>query len=228
METIVLDRIRYRADIDALAKRLRISRESADYDDLVALAQEAESIARPKAMYGVGYIEDRGDDYVEIAGTRFTSRILRVNLEQAHRAFLYVATCGTELEAWAHALKDLLQRYWADAIQEAALRAATRALYDDLKDRFRPGETSAMAPGSLGEWPLSEQRALFSALGNVRRTIGVELSDSLLMIPAKSVSGIRFPTTESFESCQLCPRAGCPGRRAAYDASLYDRRYRVT
>jgi hypothetical protein len=41
------------------------------------------------------------------------------------------------------------------------------------------------------------------------------------------VSGIRFPTTESFESCQLCPRAGCPGRRAAYDASLYDRRYRV-
>lgn len=228
METVVLDRIQYRADIGALASRLRIDQESADYGDLAGLVQEAESVARPKAVYGVGYIEDRGDDYVTIDGTRFTSRILRVNLEQAHRAFLYVATCGTELEAWARALKDLLQRYWADAVQEAALREATRSLYSDLQDRFRPGETSAMAPGSLGEWPLSEQRALFSALGDVPGTIGVELSDSLLMIPAKSVSGIRFPTTESFESCQLCPRAGCPGRRAAYDSALYDRRYWAT
>jgi len=228
METVVLDRIRYRANTGALVKRLRIAKESADHDDLVALVQEAESIARPKAIYGVGYIEDRGDDYVEIAGTRFTSRILRVNLEQAHRAFLYVATCGTELEAWAHALTDLLQRYWAEAIQEAALRDATQALYHDLVERYRPGKTSAMAPGSLGEWPLSEQRALFSTLGDVTGTIGVALSDSLLMIPAKSVSGIRFPTTESFESCQLCPRAGCPGRRAPYDHALYDRRYRAT
>jgi hypothetical protein len=227
METIVLDRIRYRADIGALAKRLRVAEESADYDELVALAREAESVARPRAMYGVGYIQERGDDHVIIDGTQFTSRILRVNLEQAHRAFLYVATCGTEVEAWAHALTDLLQRYWADAIQEAVLRIAIRALHDDLEERFRPGETSAMAPGSLGEWPLSEQRALFSALGDVRGTIGVALSDSLLMIPAKSVSGIRFPTTESFESCQLCPRANCPGRRAPYDRSLYDRRYRA-
>jgi hypothetical protein len=227
METIVLDRIRYRADIGALAKRLRVAEESADYDELVALAREAESVARPRAMYGVGYIQERGDDHVIIDGTQFTSRILRVNLEQAHRAFLYVATCGTEVEAWAHALTDLLQRYWADAIQEAVLRIAIRALHDDLEERFRPGETSAMAPGSLGEWPLSEQRALFSALGDVRGTIGVALSDSLLMIPAKSVSGIRFPTTESFESCQLCPRADCPGRRAPYDRSLYDRRYRA-
>jgi hypothetical protein len=228
MEIVVLDRIRYRADIDALVRRLHVAEGSADYDDLKALAQEAELIARPKAMYGVGYIEERGDDCVTIAGTEFTSRILRVNLERAHRAFPYVATCGTELEAWAHGLTDLLQRYWADAIQEAALREATRALYRDLSERYRPGETSAMAPGSLGEWPLSQQRALFSALGDVRGTIGVELSDSLLMIPAKSVSGIRFPATESFESCQLCPRAGCPGRRAAYDQSLYDRRYRAT
>lgn len=228
METVVLDRIRSRADISALAKRLHIVEGSADHDDLVALAREADSVARPKAMYRAGYIEDRGDDYVIIAGTRFTSRILRVNLEQAHRAFLYVATCGTELEAWAHALTDLLQCYWAEAIQEAALREATRALYHDLAERYRPGKTSAMAPGSLGEWPLSEQRALFSTLGDVRGTIGVALSDSLLMIPAKSVSGIRFPTEESFESCQLCPRGGCPGRRAPYDRSLYDRRYRAT
>jgi hypothetical protein len=75
---------------------------------------------------------------------------------------------------------------------------------------------------------LSEQRAVFAALGDVQAAIGVQLSDSMLMIPAKSVSGIRFPTTESFESCQLCPRVDCPGRRAPYDSGLYDRKYAAT
>ena len=57
--------------------------------------------------------------------------------------------------------------------------------------------------------------------------LGVRLTDSLLMIPSKSVSGIRFPTEQTFASCQLCPRAGCPSRQAPYDATLYDKKYRV-
>jgi hypothetical protein len=226
METLVLDQIQYKADIPSLLRRLRVAEDSDDLSELERLVEEAQGIARPKALYAVGYIEERGDEHVVIGGTTFTSRILRVNLERSHRAFLYVATCGAELETWARSLTDLLQRYWAEAIQEAALREAIRALQRDLVQRYRPGKTSAMAPGSLGEWPLSEQRALFAALGDVKSAIGVDLSDSLLMIPAKSVSGIRFPTAESFESCQLCPRADCPGRRAPYDETLYDRRYR--
>ena len=83
-----------------------------------------------------------------------------------------------------------------------------------------------MSPGSLADWPLQEQRQLFTILGNTWDTVGVRLTDSLLMVPIKSVSGIRFPTESSFESCQLCPRAQCPGRRAPYDAGLYDLKYR--
>jgi hypothetical protein len=226
METVVLDQIRYRGDMVSLGRRLRIGQDSGDLSELEQLVEEVEAFARPKALHAVGYIEERGDEHVVIDGITFTSRILRVNLEQAHRAFLYVATCGMELEEWARSLTDLLHRYWAEAIQEAALREATQALQQDLVERYRPGKTSAMAPGSLGEWPLSEQRPLFAALGDVEGAIGVRLSDSLLMVPAKSVSGIRFPTTESFESCQLCPRPGCPGRRAPYDQTLYERRYR--
>jgi len=226
METVVLDQIQYKGDIASLGRRLHIVQDSDDLSELKQLVEEAEAIARPKVLHAVGYIEERGDEHVVIGGTTFRSRILRVNLEQAHRVFLYVATCGTELAGWARSLTDLLRRYWAEAIQEAALREATRALQRDLEHRYRPGKTSAMAPGSLGEWPLSEQRPLFAALGDVQGAIGVDLSDSLLMIPAKSVSGIRFPTAESFESCQLCLRAGCPGRRAPYDQTLYERRYR--
>jgi len=45
----------------------------------------------------------------------------------------------------------------------------------------------------------------------------VRLTESLLMIPRKSASGIYFPTEVSFSSCQLCPRERCDNRKAGYD-----------
>ena len=228
MNSVIVDDIPFQVDRAAVARRLRIA-EGSDYArELDRLATQAEQVARPKALYRLGFIDDRGDDYVVVNGVTLSSRILSVNLAQAYRVFLYVATCGTEIEQWARGLDDLLQRYWADALQESALRAASRALHRDLIDRYRPGKTATMAPGSLSEWPLSEQRPLFATMGDVQGAIGVQLSESMLMIPAKSVSGIRFPTTESFESCQLCPRVDCPGRRAPYDSGLYARKYQAT
>lgn len=82
-----------------------------------------------------------------------------------------------------------------------------------------------MSPGSLEDWPVSQQSALFSLLGDTQHAIGVQLTESCLMVPTKSVSGIRFPMEDSFESCQLCPREDCPGRRAPYDEALYARRF---
>ncbi|MCG8400671.1 MAG: vitamin B12 dependent methionine synthase, partial [Firmicutes bacterium] len=70
-----------------------------------------------------------------------------------------------------------------------------------------------------------EQKKLFSILGDCSEKIGVELTDSLLMVPVKSISGIFFPAEAGFESCLLCPRADCPGRRAAYDPELYNSKY---
>jgi hypothetical protein len=222
----ILDDIPFRTDLPAFLRRARISAESPYAEEAQVFLREAEDIAKPKAMYAVGFIDSRGEDWVAIEGVRFTSRVLRVNLEGAHRVFAYVATCGIELHDWAIGHDDLLHRYWADAIAEMALRSATRALSAHIEDHFMPGHTSAMAPGSLGEWPLSEQRPLFALLGDVSEAIGVRLGDSLLMTPTKSVSGIRFPTEESFESCMLCPRPGCPGRRAPYDRGLFDEKYR--
>jgi hypothetical protein len=226
VERFVLERIPFEPDVDALAAQVHIRRESPHLQELEDCVREAQVVAGPKAMYRVGYIESRGDDWVVISGVHFASRVLCVNLEKAHRVFVHLATCGTELQDWAGSLDDPLKRYWSDAIQQMALRTAARALSADIEERYRPGRTSTMAPGSLGEWPLSEQRPLFALLGDTVQAIGVRLSESLLMVPTKSVSGIRFPTEERFESCQLCPRIDCPGRRAPYDEGLYDRKYR--
>ena len=84
-----------------------------------------------------------------------------------------------------------------------------------------------MTPGSLKDWPLTEQRPLFKLLGDVEGEIGVRLMDSLMMYPKQSASGIIFPTEVRYENCQLCPMENCPGRRAVYDKNLYDEKYKI-
>jgi hypothetical protein len=82
-----------------------------------------------------------------------------------------------------------------------------------------------MSPGRLEDWPLRAQKPLFEILGDPGGEIGVRLMPSLWMLPNKSVSGVRFPTEKSFESCELCPREDCPGRKMPYDPTLYERRF---
>ena len=226
MNEVVLDSIPFHIDLDSLMRKLHLTEGSSSARELQRLASEAQAIAKPKAVYKVAFIESKGEDHVVVDGITLTSRVLRVNLEQAHRVFPYVATCGTELDEWSSSIDDMLQSYWADTIKEMALRVAMQALSEHLEDRFRPGHLSRMNPGSLPDWPIQEQRKLFALLGSPKDAIGVELTKSLIMVPLKSVSGISFPTEVGFASCQLCPRENCPGRRAPYDETLYDRKYR--
>ena len=226
MNLTVIDTIPFRPDRAALVKRLRLRDGSSYLADLQRLVDEAEVIARPKALYKVAFIDDRGDDYVVVDGVRLDSRVLAVNLEPVHRVFPYVATCGVELDAWAHAQNDMLHKYWADTIKEIAVREAIQALFEYMTEMYGLGKMAVMSPGSLDDWPIPQQRPLFTILGDVVGAIDVQLSDSFLMTPNKSVSGLRFAAAEDFASCQLCPRENCPGRRAPYDDTLYDRKYR--
>jgi len=226
MNPIVVADISFRPDLDALMERLSVRKGSAHAGALRNLAGEAQAIARPKAFYRPAFVESKGDDFVVVEGFTLTSRVLRVNLDGVHRVFPYVATCGTELEGWSSALEDRLHRHWGEVIKMMALRSAIRALNEHLAERYRPGRLSEMSPGSLQNWPLQAQRALFALLGDPEEAVGVRLLDSLFMSPGMSVSGIKFPTEEGFESCQLCPRENCPIRRAPYDGGLYDKKYR--
>jgi hypothetical protein len=209
-----------------LARRVRVRPGSSHETEFEQLIREATEIARPKAIYRVAYTGERSDDSVIVEGVMLTSRVLRVNLDQAYRVFPYAATCGVELDEWAGALGDLLRTFWSEAIRESALHGVSQALYRRIVESHGLGKTATMSPGSLGDWPLREQRQLFQILGDTETTIGLRLTESCLMLPTKSVSGIRFPTEKRFESCQLCPRESCPGRRAPYDSGLYERRYR--
>jgi len=224
-QSMILDQIPFELDIAQLEKKLHIESGSSFSADVAALAVAAQKIARPKAFFRMAFIESKQDDAVIIDGIQFTSRVLRVNLDSVHRVFACLATCGTELEDWANSIEDVLYRFWADTIKECALRAAYCFLKEHLEQMFQPGQTSSMSPGSLKDWPIEQQIPLFQLLGDTRTAIGVELTPSFLMLPTKSVSGIRFPAKENFESCQLCPREDCPGRRLPYNPDLFQTKY---
>ncbi len=227
MQPIVLDRIPFSLHEDDLFRRLHVRPGRPEAGEARRLTAEALALARPKAFYRMAWVEERGEDNVVVDGVRLCSRVLSVNLAAAHRVFAYAATGGIEMEAWQSSQADVLLSFWADAIAELALRAAIAALDRHLESTYALTGLSRMNPGSLPDWPLTEQGPLFRILGDTERMIGLRLTDSFLMVPRKSVSGIQFPAEETFASCQLCPRTGCPNRRAPYDEGLFERKYRA-
>jgi len=216
----ILDDVPVELDIDTLLAKLRIDRESKIARDILDLIDNVAPVIRPKAIYEVSFIQNRDYDTVDIGGVIFKSRVLRANLDKVERVFPYVATCGTELETIAVPPGDLMKTFCLDMIKTAVLGSAIIYLTDYLTRYYALGNISHMNPGSLESWPITQQKALFSLFGNVDELIGVRLTEGSVMFPLKSVSGIYFPTETTFESCQLCMREKCIGRRAPYDAEL--------
>ena len=225
MQSIVLKDMPVTLPLRELATRLRVREGSWQWSDLERMVSSAEAVASPKALCGVAYIEDRTENSVVIDGIDFSSRILAVNLAPVNRVFPYIATCGTELDEWAKQFDDLLERFWSEAIREAAMRVAFTAVDRYLESEYGVVETSRMNPGSLADWPIQEQVPLFQMLGYTEGQVGVRLTDSYLMLPTKSVSGIRFTAASDWENCMLCPRPVCPNRRARYDPTLFSERF---
>ncbi len=223
----VLDQVPFEIHFDEIVSVLKLRQRNSQIEQMVReLIQAAAPLARPKAVYKVSYLDHKNGDTVEIDGVRFASRVLRINLDPLNRVFPYIATCGRDLEGVEVPGDDLLKRYCLDAIKMSALRAAITHVAQHIQKKYAVGNLSRMNPGSLEDWPITQQKPLFSLFGDVEKLVGVTLNASHLMQPLKSTSGIYFPAEITFESCRLCPRGKCPGRRAAYDPELA-RKYKV-
>ena len=194
-----------------------------DADEFADLLRRARGVAHPKALYKEAFVDARGDDTVTIDGVTFRSAVLRGNLDRVERVFPYIATCGRELDRVDVPADDLLKQYWLDVIKAAVLGLCVRHLGDHLCRAYGLGKTAVMSPGSgdASVWPIEQQRELFALFGEVEERIGVVLTDSFLMVPNKTVSGIRFPTEIDYRSCRLCRRAVCSGRSAPFDEELW-------
>jgi len=214
----ILNPIAVQVDLGAIKKSAHVP--EGEEHRLQSLISAAHSMMTAKAVYKVSYIETKAEDSVMIDGVRFRSKVLRKHLDKVERVFPYVVTIGKGVEDLEKTSGDALEKYYLDLIGNAAVVKARDHLKSRLANRYGLGGLSYLGPGQLKDWPLEEQKPLFSLLGDVERAVGVTLSDSLLMIPRKSLSGIYFPTEIPFMACQLCPKESCPSRKARYDERL--------
>ena len=200
-------------------------RDGSEYvAELLSLIEFAQEVAKPKAAYSVAFVTERDGDRIQIEGVWFTSQALAHNLETVERVFPFVATCGHEMDKAFSGKGDMLKEFWWDLIKTHLLSAANKHLINHLKGKFHLGKTATMHPGSGDAivWPIEQQKDLFSLLYDVERELGIHLTESFLMVPNKTISGLLFPTETDFRSCKVCHRENCPSRHAPFDKDLWE------
>ena len=190
---------------------------SADAEKII---NEVLPLIKARASYRVCYITKRGKDWIQLSGRRFSSRILRDNVRDIERVFPYIITIGDGVESRACDETELLKQYFMETIADMALISARVHLLSCLKKKYRIKRLSNMSPGSLKDWPITEQRPLFDLMEEGSTKIQVQLTETMLMLPRKSLSGIYFSTEKDFISCQLCSRKNCSGRMAEFDKKM--------
>jgi hypothetical protein len=228
MDSIIIESIPMSVDEELLRSGLKVRSGTSLAAKLSEIIESALSAAKPKAAIKLLDITNLGDDFVTAHNITFNSRVLSVNLKDSPNMAVFAATCGTELDEWSKQFDGYLEQYWADTIMFLALGFAMQAAEGIIKKTLDTETVSTMNPGSLEDWPITEQSKLFTLMKDETAAIGVRLNESFLMRPLKSVSGLCYASGEIFHNCQLCPRKDCPGRRAPFDDGLYEKRYRTT
>ena len=187
-----------------------------------AVGDMAAAVARPRFCYMLadGTL-DLVRDTLTIGGTELhVGRIISRQLHGSEAFALFVATAGAEFEDLQMRLKDdddMVRTFIADSfgsvIAERTADIMEECLQGELDGRgWR--HTNRFSPGYCG-WHVSEQQRLFPLFG-VERPCGVRLTESSLMVPIKSVSGVigLGPGVRKLEySCGLCDYKDCYKRK---------------
>jgi hypothetical protein len=122
-----------------------------------------------------------------------TGKIIANQLNHSETVAIFAATAGSAFEGWSKHLfdeGDYPAGYVVDFIGSEVAEAAADQLEIELLDRISPYAlkmTNRFSPGYCG-WNVKEQFKLFSLLPE--NFCDISLTESALMVPLKSVSGI--------------------------------------
>jgi hypothetical protein len=177
---------------------------------------------RPRGVYTICPVERMTSHELALLGQQSIYGPIAQFIRPAKRVAVFVVTVGDELERIADQRLQggkLLEGYTLNAIGSAAADAAADALAEYLRRNEASadeGVTLPFSPGYCG-MPLDQQRILFSIVDAA--PIGVRLSESMIMHPVKSVSGLigigdRKDVAEHGVPCQWCELTDCKMRRA--------------
>lgn len=182
------------------------------------LAAEAREIARPRGLALVEAVEGVDGENTRVGQATFKSAHFRSKTAELGRIFPYICTEGLELAEWGKQFEDPLDLEISRAIRYMVLKSCERRVEERLRETFAIPLLSTMNPGSLVDWEHGELRKLYDLFGELPAEVPVTLPENLFMQPDYSTSGVFFESEKKFYNCQLCPRDGCPNRKAKYQA----------
>lgn len=153
-------------------------------------------------------------------GPIFKSPTLTKIMKDCEEVICFAATIGSGLEGEVARLTDenrLSSAYILDSMGSTVTENMVDRFHKFMKKRYKAkgkGVTLRFSPGYC-DWAIIEQKKLFRAL-DLNRT-DIELTDTCLMRPRKSVSGIFGILSSSsitpYNPCTECKKRDCPTRR---------------
>ena len=177
--------------IEDIARYLLLGRHAPDAalaSRMSVMRDEACKAARPVRTWLRTTLDSAGP----LRGWLEKSRALSRRLDGCHAAYVACGTLGAAFDSFQ---RRVSATSGADAlIVQATGAALIEKWMDDAEDAIRaelfPGETlvTRYSPG-YGDFTLSAQRELLEFI-DAPRKVGVSLTDSLLMVPSKSVSAV--------------------------------------
>lgn len=189
---------------------------------VLELLAEAQELAAPRVEFVVATAalsEDRERLLLpESVAALAVGRLVSAQLRGLETAVVFVLTIGGRLERASRkrfSENQLLEGYVLDALGSMLVESAADAFERRLEREFADLEwrlTNRFSPGYC-TWATSDQRALFGVLGE--RPAGVMLSESCLMSPMKSISGIIGLGPEVIRRaypCEFCAMETCRQR----------------
>jgi len=184
------------------------------------LADLCKSLVTPFLSYDIKNIESADSQRVTLGGgTIFNSPKLAKVVRRCEHIVCFVATIGPGLEKEVGQLtrqNRLSAAYILDSMGSKIIENMVDSFHRDMAHRmnkFSQGVTIRFSPGYC-DWPITEQKAVFEILG----ATGITLSNSCLMHPRKSISGVfgisnRGCPDSSYNPCTECGKKNCTARR---------------
>ena len=160
------------------------------------------------------------DESISIDNTEFqTGRIIAKQMKNAEKVVIFACTAGPGVRiAYDRYMADgdPLKAFFADTLGTVAVEKAMDIIHESIRHTFKPLElhcTNRYSPGYCG-WSVGEQQKLWMFLP--KDYCGISLTESSLMLPIKSVSGIigiGKTSRKNPYSCSVCELDTCIYRR---------------
>jgi cobalamin-dependent methionine synthase I len=182
--------------------------------------QKLNKLIKPSLHYRIVKPSVTDSDVVQLDETvEFTSTQLAKTLKDAEEIVCFVGTIGTDVENEINRLlgkQKLAEAYILDAMASVAVENMIDRFQNLMENRFSVEDrtvTLRFSPGYC-DWPVTQQKKLFKIFNP--KQLNVELLDSCLMKPRKSVSGVFGITPQesaSYNPCRDCPTRSCESKR---------------